>query len=67
MWKWLPSIPNSSLRTSSSYAPSLRINRGDPVRIDPELWAAIEARAVAEHTTTSEIIRRAIRRFFDVA
>jgi predicted DNA-binding protein len=37
------------------------------VRIDPELRAAIEARAEAEDTTTSEIIREAIRRFLDVA
>lgn len=38
-----------------------------PVRIDPELRAAIEARAVADHTTTSEIIREALRRFLGVA
>ena len=38
-----------------------------PVRIDPELRAAIEARAEAEDATTSEIIREAIRRFLDVA
>lgn len=38
-----------------------------PVRIDPELRKAIEARAVADHTTTSEIIREAIRRFLEVA
>ena len=38
-----------------------------PVRIDPELKAAIEARAEADHTTTSEIIREAFRKFLDVA
>lgn len=38
-----------------------------PVRIDPELRAAIEARAEADNTTTSEIIRQALRRFLDVA
>ncbi len=38
-----------------------------PVRIDPELRAAIEARAEADHATTSEIIREASRRFLDVA
>lgn len=38
-----------------------------PVRIDPELRALIEARAKADHTTTSEIIREAVRRFLDVA
>jgi hypothetical protein len=38
-----------------------------PVRIDPELRAAIAARAEADHTTASEIIREALRRFLDVA
>ncbi len=38
-----------------------------PVRIDPELRAAIEARAEAEATTTSAIIRDALRKFLDVA
>lgn len=38
-----------------------------PVRLDPELREAVEARAEAEHTTTSEIIRVALRRFLDVA
>lgn len=38
-----------------------------PVRLDPDLKQAIEARAEADHTTTSEIIRQALRRFLDVA
>ncbi len=38
-----------------------------PVRIDPELRSAIEARAKADHTSASEIIRRALRKFLDVA
>lgn len=38
-----------------------------PVRIDPELKAAIESRAEADHTTISEIIRSALRKFLDVA
>ncbi len=38
-----------------------------PVRIDPELRAAMEARAAADHTTTSELIREALRRFLEVA
>lgn len=38
-----------------------------PVRLDPELRAAIDARAAIESTTTSEIIREALRRFLDVA
>ncbi len=38
-----------------------------PVRLDPDLKQAVEARAEAEHTTTSEIIREALRRFLEVA
>ena len=38
-----------------------------PVRLDPELRAAVEARASAEQTSTSEIIREALRRFLEVA
>ena len=38
-----------------------------PVRLDPELRRAIEKRADAEGTTTSEIIRRALRSFLEVA
>jgi len=38
-----------------------------PVRIDPELKMAIEARAEADHTTTSNVIRAALRKFLDVA
>ncbi len=38
-----------------------------PVRLDPELRRALEARAVDEHTTQSDLIRRALRAFLDVA
>ena len=38
-----------------------------PVRIDPELRAAIEARVLADDSTTSEVIRAALRKFLDVA
>lgn len=38
-----------------------------PVRLDPELRAAVEARATADQQTTSEVIREALRRFLDVA
>lgn len=38
-----------------------------PVRLDPELRAAVEARATADDTTTSEIIRGALRQFLHVA
>jgi hypothetical protein len=38
-----------------------------PVRLDPDLKRAVEARAEAEHLSTSEIIRKALRRFLHVA
>ena len=38
-----------------------------PVRLDPELKQAVESRAERDHSTTSEIIRQAIREFLDVA
>jgi hypothetical protein len=38
-----------------------------PVRLDPQLKQAVESRARAERTTTSAIIREAIRHFLDVA
>lgn len=38
-----------------------------PVRLDPELKSAVEARAEVEHLTMSEIIREALRRYLDVA
>ena len=37
-----------------------------PVRLDPALRAAVEARASADDTTTSEIIREALRRYLHV-
>ncbi len=38
-----------------------------PVRIDPELRAALDARAAADHSSASEVIREALRRFLEVA
>jgi Ribbon-helix-helix protein, copG family len=38
-----------------------------PVRLDPELRRALEQRAAEEHTTQSDLIRRALRNFLDVA
>ena len=38
-----------------------------PVRLDPDLKAAVEARADADDTNSSEIIRRALRAYLDVA
>ncbi len=49
--------------------PTLGSSRADvvPVRLDPDLKEAVRARAEADHTTTSEVIREALRRFLDVA
>lgn len=57
------------LKTRRRGRPTIGAGPADvvPVRIDPELRAAIAARAETEHTTTSEIIREALRRFLDVA
>jgi Ribbon-helix-helix protein, copG family len=61
------------------YSPDqLRRRRGRPligtapatvrqVRLDPDLATAVEARAEAEHTSVSEVIRTALRKFLDVA
>jgi len=38
-----------------------------PVRLDPELERAVDARAEAEHRSAGEFIREALRRFLDVA
>lgn len=56
-----------ALKTRRRGRPTMGSGPADvvPVRIDPELRSAIEARAEADHTTTSEIIREALRRFLD--
>lgn len=38
-----------------------------PVRLDPELRAALTARADAEHTSASDVIREALRAWLNVA
>jgi predicted transcriptional regulator len=38
-----------------------------PVRLDPELKQAVDARAEAEHRSASDIIREALRRYLHVA
>lgn len=38
-----------------------------PVRLDPELRAALAARADADHTSTSDVIRQALRAWLEVA
>lgn len=34
-----------------------------PVRLDPELRRALDERAAAEHTTASDVVREALRRY----
>ncbi|MGI9119292.1 MAG: CopG family transcriptional regulator [Acidimicrobiales bacterium] len=34
-----------------------------PVRLDPELRQALDDRAVKEHTTASDVVRQALRRY----
>ncbi|WP_368861299.1 ribbon-helix-helix protein, CopG family [Frankia sp. AgB32] len=38
-----------------------------PVRLDPDLRAALAARADADHTNASDVIRQALRAWLDVA
>ena len=38
-----------------------------PVRLDPQLRRALDDRAADEQTTQSDLIRRALRRYLDVA
>ena len=38
-----------------------------PVRLDANLRAAVEERAAHDHTTTSDVIREALRSYLDVA
>jgi uncharacterized protein (DUF4415 family) len=38
-----------------------------PVRLDPELREAVEARANSDKTTTSDVIRQALKKYLHVA
>jgi hypothetical protein len=38
-----------------------------PVRLDPELRKAVEDRATADDTTTSDVVRTALRRYLDAS
>ena len=38
-----------------------------PVRLDPELRQAVEQRAEQDHTTTSDVVRIALRRYLEVS
>jgi Ribbon-helix-helix protein, copG family len=37
-----------------------------PVRLDPELRRAVDERAKTDHTTSSEVVREALRRYLKV-
>lgn len=37
-----------------------------PVRLDPGLRQAVDERAASEHTTASEVVREALRRYLKV-
>jgi len=37
-----------------------------PVRLEPELRKAVQERAAAEHTTASDVVREALRRYLKV-
>jgi hypothetical protein len=49
--------------------PSIGSSAADvfPVRLDPELRAALEERAESEHTTASDVVRTALRAYLHVA
>jgi hypothetical protein len=38
-----------------------------PVRLDPELRQALDERAAADHTTASDAVREALRRYLKVS
>jgi len=63
-----PPTTTDALQAPATRRPAMdRHGRVVPVRLDPALRDAVEARAHEEHTTTSEVIRRALRSFLDVA
>ena len=37
-----------------------------PVRLDPELRTALDHRAATDHTTASDVVREALRRYLQV-
>ena len=37
-----------------------------PVRLDPELRSAVDKRAATDHTTASDVVREALRRYLEV-
>ena len=59
----------AELKTRRRGRPAMGSGPADvvPVRLDPDLKRAVESRAEAEHSTTSAVIREALRHFLDVA
>jgi len=59
----------ASLKTPGRGRPTMGSAAAEvvPVRLDPELKKAVERRAERDDTTTSEIIREAIRSFLERA
>lgn len=59
----------AQLKTRRRGRPSMGSAPADvvPVRLDPELRDAVEARANSDKTTTSDVIRRALKEFLHVA
>lgn len=57
------------LKTRQRGRPTMGSGPADvvPVRLDPELRDALQARATSEKTTTSDVIRRALKDFLHVA
>jgi len=58
-----------ALKTHRRGRPTMGSGPADvvPVRLDPELRDALQARANAENTTISDVIRRALKDFLHVA
>lgn len=53
--------PSALLRKGGRKPMGSAAARVVPVRLDPELEAALKARAEADHSNTSEVIREALR------
>ena len=49
------------------FLPAARFKREGRLFADANLRAAVETRAAIDHTTTSDVIRKALRRYLDVA
>ncbi len=48
---------------ATNFLEVVAVRRHVPVRLDPELRKALDDRAIEEHTTASDIVREALRRY----